>query len=149
MANVHMLIGIGEALITTLVVAALARLRPDLLDEQTEPARPARYAEWAVYGLLISIGLAVFIAPFASPWPDGLERVAAVLGFEHKALVTGLGLSALPDYAVPGLKSVMLSTVIAGCAGTLAAFILAYLLARFLTPTEAGKRIARARESRP
>jgi cobalt/nickel transport system permease protein len=149
MANVHMLIGIGEALITTLVVAALARLRPELLDERQQSDRQPRYRELAAYGLLISIGLAVFIVPFASAWPDGLERVAAVLGFEHKALVTPLGLSALPDYAVPGLKSAMLSTVIAGCAGTLAAFVLAYLLARFLTPAEAGKRIARAREFRP
>ena len=149
MANVHMLIGIGEALITTLVVAALARLRPDLLDEQTEPARPARYGELAAYGLLIAVGLAVFIAPFASPWPDGLERVAARLGFEHKALVTSLGSSGLTDYAVPGLKSVMLSTIIAGCTGTLAAFVLAYVLARFLTPAEAGKRIGSTRGTKP
>ena len=31
------------------------------------------------------LGLAVFVAPFACPWPDGLESVAARLGFEHKA----------------------------------------------------------------
>jgi cobalt/nickel transport system permease protein len=149
MANVHMLIGVGEALITTLVVAALARLRPELLAEQLESDRQPRYRELTAYGLLISTGLAVFVAPFASAWPDGLERVAAVLGFEHKAHETQLWPSLLPDYAVPGLKSVVLSTVIVGCTGTLAAFILAYLLARFLTPAEAGKRTGRAREFRP
>jgi cobalt/nickel transport system permease protein len=149
MANVHMLIGVGEALITTLVVAALARLRPELLAEQLESDRQPRYKELAAYGLLISTGLAVFVVPFASAWPDGLERVAAVLGFEHKAFETQIWPSLLPDYVVPGLKSIVLSTVIVGCTGTLAAFILAYLLARFLTPAEAGKRNGHSREFRP
>ena len=33
MANVHMLIGIGEAIITTLVVFAVSQTRPDLVDD--------------------------------------------------------------------------------------------------------------------
>ena len=55
------------------------------------------------YGLVVSLGLAMFVAPFACPWPDGLETVAAKLGFEHRG---GAVLPApLADYALPGCKS--------------------------------------------
>jgi cobalt/nickel transport system permease protein len=133
MAGVHMLIGIGEAAITTLVIAAVEVARPELLRESAAPKGRPRYAELAAYGLLVSLGLAVFVAPFASGWPDGLERVAAALGFEAAARAP-LFAAPLPEYVVPGLGSAVSSTVIAGSVGTLLAFGLAYLLARFLTP---------------
>jgi cobalt/nickel transport system permease protein len=132
MAGIHMLIGVGEAVITTLVVAAVARARPELLAAGRESPAPSRYAALTVYGLLVSLGLAIFVAPFASGWPDGLERVAAMLGFGRKAVPV---LAApLPDYMIPGIKSAVSSTVVAGVVGTLVAFVLAYLLARALTP---------------
>ena len=137
MANVHMLIGAGEALITTLVLAALYRMRPVLLTDRARALPEPRYRELAAYGLLISIGLAVFVAPHASGWPDGLEKVAASLGFAGRAASAHLVPSPLPDYATPGVGSAVLSTVVAGCLGTLAAFILAYILARALTPRQA------------
>lgn len=131
MAGIHMLIGVGEAVITTLVVAAVARARPELLAAQESPA-PSRHAALTVYGLLVSLGLVIFVAPFASGWPDGLERVAAMLGFGRKAVPV---LAApLPDYMIPGFKSAVSSTIVAGVVGTLVAFVLAYLLARALTP---------------
>ena len=134
MTGVHMLIGVGEALITTLVVLAVARVRPELFLERPQVDFQPRYGELTAYGLLVSLGLAAFVAPFACGWPDGLEKVAASLGFEHKAAQTPMLASPLPDYAVPGIKSAVFSTVIAGCVGTVIAFLLAYLLARFLTP---------------
>jgi cobalt/nickel transport system permease protein len=133
MAGVHMLIGVGEAAITTLVIAAVEVVRPELLRESAAPGGRPRYAEPAAYGLLVSLGLAVFVAPFASGWPDGLERVAAALGFEATARAPLLA-APLPEYVVPGLGSAVSSTVIAGSVGTLLAFGLAYLLARLLTP---------------
>ena len=141
MAGVHMLIGIGEAVITTLVIAAVAGVRPELLRESAPPEGRPRYAELAAYGLLVSLGLAVFVAPFASGWPDGLERVAAALGFQATATRAPLLAAPLPEYVVPGLGSAVSSTVIAGSVGTLVAFGLAYLLARLLTPPgDTGKR---------
>ncbi|MFH1220427.1 MAG: energy-coupling factor ABC transporter permease [Candidatus Eisenbacteria bacterium] len=134
MTAVHMLIGVGEALSTTLVVAAVARIRPELLLSESRPTSRPRYGELTAYGLLVCLGLAAFVAPFACGWPDGLERVAAVLGFEHKAASPALFISSLSDYAVPGIRSAVLSTAIAACAGTVFAFVLAYFLARFLTP---------------
>jgi cobalt/nickel transport system permease protein len=133
MGVIHMTIGLGEALITTLVVAAVARARPELLIELTEPRVQPRFGELAARGVLIALGLALFVAPFASRWPDGLERVAATLGFEHRAAATPVLAAPLPDYAIPRVGSAALSTIIAGVAGTLVAFGLAWLLASLLT----------------
>jgi cobalt/nickel transport system permease protein len=134
MGGVHLLIGLGEALVTTLVVAAVARARPELLIEPPGPRLRPRYGELAVRGLLVALALAVFVAPFASRWPDGLEKVAATLGFEHRAAATPALAAPLTDYRVPGVGSAALSTVIAGTAGTLVAFGVAWLLAVVLTP---------------
>ncbi len=136
MAGVHMLIGVGEALITTLVVAAVVRVRPDLFDPDVERERAPRAGDVAVYGLLVSAGLAVFVAPFASGWPDGLEKVAGVLGFDHHAMTAPLVGAPLPGYGVPGIDSGTLATIVAGLAGTLAAFLASYALARVLAPRE-------------
>jgi len=136
MTGVHMLIGIGEALITTLVIATVDQVRPDLLLGHDQSDLSSSRAKLTAYGLLISLALAVFLAPVACGWPDGLEKVAAALGFEHKAAEAPLLSSPLPDYGVPGIKSAGLSTALAGSVGTLVAFVLAYLLARFLTPLD-------------
>ena len=47
MAGVHMLIGIGEGVITAMVLAAIAKVRPDLLGlSETAPAGPAANRPW-------------------------------------------------------------------------------------------------------
>lgn len=132
MANVHMLIGLGEGFITTLVLAAVHRTRPELLDDSA--AGRAGHRDTLVYGLVLAIGLALFVAPFASPWPDGLERVAGRLGFEHRAA----GVSAVPspwaDYRLGGIESAAMATALAGAIGTVIVFGLAFALARALVP---------------
>ncbi|MDI6808572.1 MAG: energy-coupling factor ABC transporter permease [Candidatus Eisenbacteria bacterium] len=134
MVNIHMVIGIGETLITTLVVAGVCRVRPELLMEDRQPNLRTNYAELVAYGLLISLGLVIFVSPFASKWPDGLEKVAELFGFEHRAATRPVVASPFPDYTMPGENSAVLSTLVVGCVGTVAAFVFAYLLARFLTP---------------
>ncbi len=133
MATVHMLIGIGEGAITALVLSAIIRTRPDLLHDGTG-GLGAPSAGWVAYGVLVSLGLVLFVAPFASPWPDGLEHVAARLGFENEATITPLLPSPLADYQVPGIGSPVAATVAAGIAGTVIAFLLSYVLARMLVP---------------
>lgn len=133
MANVHMLIGIGEGLATGLITLAVLRIRPDLVaGAQVQAAAPGW--SWVPYGLLISVGLAVFVAPFASPWPDGLESVAAKLGFERQAASPALA-APFAEYEVPGVGSATLATALAGLVGTVLAFGAAYLLARLLVPS--------------
>lgn len=134
MAGIHLLIGVGEAVITTLVVAAVARARPELLASRPPTPASSHYSELTAYGLLLSLGLVIFVAPFASGSPDGLEKVAAALGFEPKATATPLLAAPLSHYTIPGFQSAVSSTIVAGGVGILIAFVLAYLLARALTP---------------
>jgi cobalt/nickel transport system permease protein len=128
MTGIHMVIGLGEAVITALVLAAVARTRPDLL--AGDPA-PAAGRLFVIQGLLVAAGLAVFLSPFASAWPDGLEWVAGRLGFEGKAAAPALP-APMPDYSVPALASSVGGTMIAGLAGTVLAFGFSWLLARAL-----------------
>ena len=134
MVNVHILIGVGEALITTLVVAAIGRTRPDLLEENGAGRDSKGYIAPVVYGLLIAIGLIIFVSPFASPWPDGLEKVAATFGFDRKAVTSPVSPAPLADYQVPGIGSISVATVLAGGVGMAVVFLLSFLLARLLVP---------------
>ncbi|MCX7008655.1 MAG: energy-coupling factor ABC transporter permease [Kiritimatiellaeota bacterium] len=132
MGGVHALIGIGEALITTLVLGAIIAARPELLE--TNAPTPRR--EVIGFGLLLALGLVLFIVPFACPWPDGLEKVAAQLGFElHSAPVFK---APRADYAVPGLKWDKLGTILSGVIGTLAAFVLAWSVVRLIGKKKTG-----------
>ena len=126
MSGVHALIGIGEALITTLVLGAIAAARPELLEEQAPPRRSGIIG----LGLLVALGLVVLVTPFACPWPDGLEKIAAQLGFEHHG--TALLKAPLADYSVPWLKSEKLGTMLTGIIGTLAVFVAAWAAARMI-----------------
>jgi cobalt/nickel transport system permease protein len=132
MAGIHMLIGIGEGLITALILAGIARARPELLQPvATVPQRS--YGPIVAYGVLIVLGLALFVSPLASSWPDGLDKTAEVLGFREKA--AGAVLPApMPDYAMPGIHWSVLATSIAGAAGTIVVFVLAWFLASVLVP---------------
>lgn len=134
MANVHMLIGLGEALITALVLVAVARARPSLLEAQAGENAALGYGPILLFGALISCGLALFVAPFACSWPDGLDKVANRFGFEHRATEQSLVHSPMPDYHLPGVSSVALATAVAGVIGTVIVFALAFLLARVLVP---------------
>jgi cobalt/nickel transport system permease protein len=131
MAGVHALIGLGEGVITALVLVAVDRTRPELLENAPSTGTPLATA----WGLLVALGLALFVSPFACSWPDGLEKVAASLGFEHRAADPLLP-SWIPDYALPGIRSPLLATALAGLVGTLVVFGLGWLLARSLVPKE-------------
>jgi cobalt/nickel transport protein len=83
-------------------------------------------------GLILAIALATLLSPFASPWPDGLEKVAEKLGFIDQAeAAKPLVPAPVPDYAVPGVRRQALATALAGLIGTLLVFGSGYLLARW------------------
>ena len=75
-------------------------------------------------GLLLSLVLGIFISPFASSHPDGLEWVAEEKGFLASAENTepAWTLSPIPDYALPGIENEMIATAFAGLIGTLLLF---------------------------
>lgn len=70
-------------------------------------------------GLLASLLLAIFLSPFASLWPDGLERVAEDKGFIELAQKQPVVSSPLPDYVWPRIKNEKLATSVAGLVGAL------------------------------
>lgn len=133
MTTVHMLIGIGEGLITALVLAAVMKTRPELLAPVTGADAQRGLFQIVAYGLIIAVGLALFVAPFACSWPDGLEKVAAALGFESRAAASPLVGAPVPDYEWPGIGSPVIATAVAGVFGTVVVFALSLLLARVLT----------------
>ncbi len=77
-------------------------------------------------GLGISLVLAIFLSPFASSSPDGLEKVGEGKGFMDKAesFIAGL----IPDYAFPGIENEIIATALAGMIGVLIVFTLTYIL---------------------
>ena len=138
MVGIHMLIGIGEGLITALVLVGIGRARPELLQPGAAVETQRSCAAIVVYGGLIALGLALFASPLASSWPDGLDRTAEVLGFKGKAAGSMMP-APMPDYEMPGLQGSALATSIAGAAGTVVVFALAWLLARALVPKARGE----------
>jgi cobalt/nickel transport system permease protein len=133
MAGVHMIIGAGEGLITGLIVAAIGKTRPDLLGLTPSDDTPAPLGALIGIGLVISIGLALFVAPFASPWPAGLEKVAQTLHFDHVAWEQPALTAPLPEYEAPGVTSPAIATSLAGLVGTIVMFALAWVTARMVT----------------
>ncbi|MGL5032666.1 MAG: PDGLE domain-containing protein [Microcystaceae cyanobacterium] len=79
---------------------------------------------------LVALGSSLIIAfglsSFASTTPDGLERVAKDLKFDHKATETNLPFpKLLADYKLQGV-SPRLATPLAGLIGTLITFSLTW-----------------------
>ncbi len=81
-------------------------------------------------GLGIALVIAVFLSPFASSDPDGLDRVSQDLEFEDKAIEDApakkLPFYALfEEYALRGVPDA-LATPLAGLAGTVVTFGIAW-----------------------
>ncbi len=73
--------------------------------------------------ILILFCLAILI-PFASDFPDGLEKVAETLGVEENDQ-PWIGL--MPDYKLPTIEIPYISTLIAGIFGVCLVFCVAFL----------------------
>jgi len=131
MSGVHMLIGLGEAVITMLVVAVIARARPELIDGID--SGPMSHRALLTFGGFATLALLVFVAPVASSLPDGLDWVAGRLDFAQRSTTLQSapfdGYSLEMAVATPGV-----ATVLAGLIGAAIAFAIAWLVARALTP---------------
>lgn len=150
MVGWHVVIGVGEAVITAAVLGAVVATRPDLVQlvraaeagdaaEARGPAEagvaggsrgagPARVGRRAV-GIAAGVTLLVAggLSLLASSSPDGLEHVAASLGFGGAAATSAAGASPLADYAVRGLDG-PLSGSVAGVVGALVTVGVAFAL---------------------
>jgi cobalt/nickel transport system permease protein len=128
MLGVHILIGIGEALITVAALAFIMRTQPDLLGATAVKARGG--SGWVVAGLIIALAVVLF-SPLASADPDGLERVAENIGFLEQGQAASYTI--LPDYTIPFLGETPVSTIVAGLIGALIVAAIAYGSGRLLS----------------
>ncbi|MFJ6571907.1 energy-coupling factor ABC transporter permease [Streptomyces sp. NPDC091292] len=157
MVGVHVLIGIGEAVITALTVGAVIAVRPDLVygarglttplklridgelvDAPTAAPTPVPVAArshrkvWLA-GLAASVVLAGGVSFYASASPDGLEKVAHDQGIDKKTEEHHTADSPLADYGVKDITNTRLSGGLAGVIGvtvTVAAGTGVFLLLR-------------------
>jgi cobalt/nickel transport protein len=95
-----------------------------------------RHRALVITGLGIALLIAIFLSPFASKNPDGLDRVSGDLKFGEKELkdkpAQKLPFYAIFDeYAVRGVPE-QIATPLAGLAGTLATFGLAWGVGKLL-----------------
>ncbi|MGW1511603.1 energy-coupling factor ABC transporter permease [Streptomyces sp. NPDC002394] len=138
MVGVHVLIGVGEAVITMLTVGAVIAVRPDLvygarglttplklrvdgeLIDATPSATPVAKASpkklW-IGGVVTALVLAGFVSFYASASPDGLEKVAADQGIDKNVEKHAAADSPLADYGVKGIEAPRLSGGLAGVIG--------------------------------
>ncbi|OON75979.1 energy-coupling factor ABC transporter permease [Streptomyces tsukubensis] len=140
MIGVHVLIGVGEAVITALTVAAVIAVRPDLVygargltaplklrvggelvdaPAAPTPAPAARSSHRGLWlsGLAASVVLAGFVSFYASASPDGLEKVAHDKGIDRKAEDHASKDSPLADYGVKDISDARISGGLAGVIG--------------------------------
>jgi cobalt/nickel transport protein len=68
--------------------------------------------------LVMCLFIAAVLSLFASPEPDGLERVAEDHGFLELGEGQGIFESPMPDYAVPWVEDDALAGSLAGISGT-------------------------------
>jgi len=87
-------------------------------------------------GLSAALFIAIFLSPFASTFPDGLERVAQEKGFLEKEAVNPAFVFAVADYSWPGIKNKKSATSAAGAIGTLIVFGAAYACGALLRKKE-------------
>ena len=122
MVGWHVLIGIGEAVITALTVSAVVAVRPDLVYAAAHGLRPGlklkdadgilvdapggggRRGDRAAGGMVIGGGLAALVLAgvvsfYASASPDGLEYVAGENGSSRPLATTCSATSPLPATA--------------------------------------------------
>lgn len=126
MVGVHLLIGIGEGVISALAVGAVLGSRPDLVEgasdlapTQIEESRLVPLRTFVVGGLLAALFIGAIVSQFAVDKPDGLESVAIETGFAESGQEHSLAESLFADYATAGLENEGLSLAIAGITGTL------------------------------
>lgn len=141
MTLVHAAIGVGEAIITGLVLRFILLTRPDLVydeaDRLVDTAPPARRTgrEWVqvgVAGVGVALVVVMFLAPFASTHPDGLEFVVGEkLNLLKEDTPSTLPVP-IPDYELPifGPRALGAATAAAGVVGTLVVFAFALGLAK-------------------
>lgn len=86
-----------------------------------------------IIGGVIAVVLAAVVSFYASPQPDGLERVATDQGFSGAAQDSAVAGSPLADYTVSGVRDERLGNAVAGLAGLAVTAVVGFGLFHLLT----------------
>ena len=114
MISTHLFIGLGEGVITALIISLLLRVRSDLVYVNTKKDNSNNLS--TSYGIFIVLILSLtLITPYASSSPDGLESVASNFGFEETDGVVLL----LEDYGISSVNNNFISTILSALLGIL------------------------------
>jgi cobalt/nickel transport system permease protein len=114
MISTHLFIGLGEGVITALIISLLLRVRSDLVYANTKKDKSNNLS--TSYGIFIVLILSLtLITPYASSSPDGLESVASNFGFEETDGVVLL----LEDYGISSVNNNFVSTILSALLGIL------------------------------
>ena len=112
MISTHLFIGLGEGVITALIISLLLRVRSDLVYANTKKNRSNNLS--TSYGIFIVLILSLtLVTPYASSSPDGLESVASNFGFEETDGVVLL----LEDYGISSVNNNFVSTILSALLG--------------------------------
>ncbi|WP_020386122.1 energy-coupling factor ABC transporter permease [Kribbella catacumbae] len=151
MVGWHILVGLGEAVITAAVLSAVVATRPDLVyaarhlqadlvlvdaDGNTSTVSPDKPIAAKPAGRSFGVGVAAtllvagVVSLFASAHPDGLEFVGAKLGFESAAKDSAVAGSPLADYGVSGIGNSQVSGALAGIIGVLVTIAVGLAIAK-------------------
>jgi cobalt/nickel transport system permease protein len=90
-------------------------------------------------GLLVAVGLGLFVSGFASAAPDGLNKVAEDKGFAAKARQHLFEHGPLAGYAVKGVENQRLSKGLSGLIGVLVTFGVGLALFALMRAMRAGR----------
>lgn len=137
MVGVHLLIGVGEAVISALALSAVMASRPDLVHGARDldhsalaDRRPVSTRTFLIGGVAAALMFAVVVSQFAADDPDGLERVAEDEGFADQATDHALDSGWFSDYATAGVGNETLSLAIAGSTGVALSLTVGYGVTR-------------------
>ena len=126
----HVAIGLLEAALTGAIVVTLLKVRPDLAIGASVPRGEKRPIALGGGAFGVALGVAAFVAPFASSLPDGLETTARTLGFAQAA--RAFWHAPMPRYGLPWDRLAIVAPAVAGVTGVLTVSVLAWAISRSL-----------------